>query len=404
MTTANNNLLSDIKVLDLSQGVAGPFSTKLLAGLGAEVIKVEPPDTGDSSRSSEPFLSGSPTVENSALFSYINTCKKSVTLNPAIPQQAQAIRKLAQGCDILVESFTPGHLDSLGLGYRELSEENPGLIYVSVTPFGQTGPYSQYKGSDIVAQAAGALMYTIGLPDKEPLKVGGESGLYTTGVSAFSASMLALYVRDTQGAGQHVDISAMEVMAVSQIHSSIYAQFGRTPMRRATNLVRAKDGWVSPGLETGVQESTWLKVCELIGKPELVDDPRFITMEGRRANQQDLLDVIASWAGTKPKEEIYHTLQALRTITGYVATVDDLLVSQQLVYREFFQSISDPVFGDVAHTGAPFRMEGSALELRPAPRLGDHNEEILCQRLGYSMSDLGLTSAAEGEKVENPFE
>ncbi|MEC8910191.1 MAG: CoA transferase, partial [Chloroflexota bacterium] len=114
--------------------------------------------------------------------------------------------------------------------------------------------------------------------------------------------------------------------------------------------------------------------------------------------------VIASWAGTKPKEEIYHTLQALRTITGYVATVDDLLVSQQLVYREFFQSISDPVFGDVAHTGAPFRMEGSALELRPAPRLGEHNEEILCQRLGYSMSDLGLTSAAEGEKVENPFE
>ena len=397
MTSTNNNLLSDISVLDLSQGVAGPFSTKLLAGLGAEVIKVEPPDTGDLSRSSEPFLGGTPTLETSALFSYINTSKKSVTLNPDVPQQAQAIKKLAQDCDILVESFAPGYLDSLGLGYGDLSEAHPALIYVSVTPFGQTGPYSQYKGSDIVAQAAGALMYTIGLPDKEPLKVGGESGLYTTGVSAFSASMLALYVRDTQGIGQHVDISAMEVMAVSQIHSSIYAQFGRTPVRRGTNLVRAKDGWVSPGLETGVQESTWLKVCELIGKPELVDDVRFSTMESRRANQEDLLDVIADWAGTKQKEEIYHTLQALRTITGYVATVEDLLVSQQFVYREFFQSLSDPEFGDVAHTGAPFRMEGSALELSPAPRLGGHNEEILYQRLGYSMNDLGLASLRKGD-------
>jgi len=385
MTTANDNLLSDIKVLDLSQGVAGPFCGKLLAGFGAEVIKIEPPGTGDPSRSSEPFLGGSPTHESSALFAYINTSKKSVTLDPAVPEQSQAINRLAQDCDILIESFAPGHLESFGLGYADLSESSPNLIYVSVTPFGQTGPYSQYKGSDIVAQAAGALMYTIGLPDKSPLKVGGESGLYTTGVSAFSAAMLALYARDTQGIGQHVDISAMEVMTVSQIHSSIYAQFGRTPARRGTNLVRAKDGWVSPGLETGVQESTWTKVCELIGKPELVDDPRFITMESRRANQQDLLDVIEDWAGSKPKEEIYHTLQALRTITGYVATVEDLLKSKQFVYREFFQSV-----GDAVHPGAPFQMDGSDWQTQPAPKLGEHNQEILTTRLGYSMDELSL--------------
>ena len=153
-----------------------------------------------------------------------------------------------------------------------------------------------------------------------------------------------------------------------------------------------RQGWVSPGLETGVQESTWFKVCELIEKPELVDDPKFTTMESRRANQQDLLDVISDWASTKPKEEIYHTLQALRTITGYVATVEDLLVSQQFVYRQFFQSALTQDFGEVVHTGAPFRMDDSALELRPAPHLGDDNEEILCQRLGYSMEELGLTA------------
>jgi len=255
MTITNDNILSDISVLDMSQGVAGPFCAKLLAALGAEVIKVEPLGTGDSSRSSAPHLGNGPALENSALFSYINTSKKSVTLDPVAPQQAQALMALSKDCDILVESFPPGHLASLSLGYADLSEANPNLIYVSVTPFGQTGPYSSYKGSDIVAQAAGALMYTIGLPDKPPLKVGGEAALYTTGVSAFSATMMAVYVRDTQGFGQHVDISAMEVMTVSQIHSSIYAQFGRTPARRDTNLVRAKDGWVSPGLETGVQES-----------------------------------------------------------------------------------------------------------------------------------------------------
>ena len=176
MTDSSDNLLSDISVLDLSQGVAGPFCTKLLAGWGAEVVKIEPPGTGDSSRLSEPFLDRNFTPENSALFSYLNTSKKSVTLDLSIPQQAQALKGMAQTCDILVESFTPGHLESLGLGYADLSRTNPTLIYVSVTAFGQTGPYRTYKGSDIVAQAAGMLMYSIGLPEKEPLKVGGESG------------------------------------------------------------------------------------------------------------------------------------------------------------------------------------------------------------------------------------
>jgi len=390
MIDGSDGLLSDISVLDLSQGVAGPFCTKLLGGCGAEVIKIEPPDTGDPSRLARPFLDKNSTLENSALFSYLNTSKKSVTLDPAVPQQAKALAGMAQTCDVLVESFAPGYLESLGLGYADLSRTNPELIHVSVTAFGQTGPYRTYKGSDIIAQAVGMLMYSIGLPDKEPLKVGGESGLYTTGVSAFSATMLAIYARDTQGFGQHVDISAMEVMTVAQLYASIYTQFGQTPTRRETNLVRAKDGWISPGLETGVQESTWPKVCELIGKPELIEDPRFATQEARRGNQQDLLAVISEWAMSKPKEEIYHTLQGLRTITGYVATVEDLLKSQQFIYRDFFQSIPDPLFGDIVQPGAPFRIDDSAWKLFPAPRLGQHNEEILCQRLGYSLDELSL--------------
>ena len=392
MIPSNGEVLSDIKVLDLSHGVSGPFCTKFLAGLGAEVIKVEPTGTGDSSRQSKPFLGGPDDVESSALFAYLNTSKMSVTLDLDIPDQALSVKQLAQESDILVESYAPGHLQSLGLGYGALAETNAGLIYVSVTPFGQTGPYRDYKGADIVAQAIGALMYTIGLPDREPLKVGGESVLYTTGISAFSAAMLALHVRDTQGFGQHVDISAMEVMTVAQIHSSINEQFGHPSVRRPTNLVRAKDGWVSPGLESGVQLGTWPKVCELMGVPQFAEDTRFTTQEGRRTNQQDLLKVIGDWAATKPKEEIYHTLQALRTITGYVATVEDLLVAKQLVDRKFFRALADPVFGDVVHPGAPFRMGEDGWRLLPPPRLGEHNDEILGGRLGYSSEKISEVS------------
>lgn len=392
MMPSSGGVLSDIKVLDLSQGVSGPFCAKFLAGLGAEVIKVEPTGTGDSSRQSEPFLDGPNDVESSALFAYLNTSKMSVTLDLDIPDQALSVKQLAQESDVLVESYSPGYLESLGLGYNALAETNSGLIYVSVTPFGQTGPYRDYKGADIVAQAIGALMYTIGLPDREPLKVGGESVLYTIGISAFSAAMLALHVRDAQGFGQHVDISAMEVMTVAQIHSSINEQFGHTPVRRPTNLVRAKDGWVSPGLESGVQAGTWPKVCELMGVPQFAEDPRFTTQEGRRTNQQDLLKVISDWAATKPKEEIYHTLQALRTITGYVATVEDLLVAKQLVDRKFFQTLADPVLGDVVHPGAPFRMGEDSWRLLPPPLLGEHNNEILGGRLGYPSEKISNVS------------
>ena len=141
-----------------------------------------------------------------------------------------------------------------------------------------------------------------------------------------------------------------------------------------------------------MQQGTWPKVCELMGVPELSEDPRFTTQEARRTNQQDLLKVVGDWAATKPKEEIYHTLQALRTITGYVATVEDLLVARQLVDRQFFQTLPDPVHGDVVHPGAPFRMADDAWRLLPPPRLGEHNEEILSGWLGYSGEELAQVS------------
>ena len=175
----NDVTLGDVCVLDLSEDIAGPFCTKLLAGLGAEVIKVERPGSGDVSRGAGPFPAHAPDPEQSALFLYLNTGKKSLTLDIATQTGAVILQRLAQECDILVESFAPGYLEGLGLGYAALERLNPRLIYTSVSPFGQSGPYRDFKGSELVAQAMGALMHTIGLPDREPLKIGGNAALYT---------------------------------------------------------------------------------------------------------------------------------------------------------------------------------------------------------------------------------
>jgi crotonobetainyl-CoA:carnitine CoA-transferase CaiB-like acyl-CoA transferase len=384
----NELTLGDIHVLDLSEDVAGPFCTKLLAGLGAEVIKVERPGSGDVSRRTGPFPGAAPHPEQSTLFLYLNTGKKGITLDVASQTGAAILRCLAQQCDILVESFPPAYLDRWELGYAALERLNPGLIYTSVTSFGQSGPYRDYKGSELIAQAIGALMHTIGLADREPLKIGGNAALYTTGISAFSATMIALYVRDTQGDGQHVDVSAMETLAVAQIHSSIHHQFGRTPARRESPLVRAEDGWVSPGLERGVRQDTWARVCELIGRTDLKDAPAFNTPEARREHQQELLAVLSAWTATRPKEEIYHLFQELRSVAGYVATVEDLFTSRQLAARQFFQAIDHPCTGKAMYPGAPFRIQGDMWRQARAPLLGEHNPEIYCGRLGISSDEL----------------
>ncbi len=391
-------VLSDVRVLDLSQGVSGPFCAKLLGGMGAEVIKVEPPGAGDVSRSMGPFLASGDGQRESAFFLYLNTGKKGVALDLESPLGQAAVRRLAHDCDVLVESFPPGEAKRLGLDYALLESVNPGLVYTSITPFGQWGPYAEYKGSDLVAQAVGALMCTIGMPDREPLKIGGETALYTTGMSAFSATMIALYARDISGEGQQVDVSDMETISVAQIHSSIHFQFGRTPARRESNLVAAKDGWVSPGLETGAPEGTWPRVCELMGTPELAEDERFATPEARRENQQELREVVGRWAAGLPKEEIYHTLQGMRTITGYVATVADLVNSRQMKDREFFQSIGFPGLPDALYPGHPVRIDGEIQAQSRAPMLGEHNREILGQRLGYGREQVEEMTRQNGKQ------
>ncbi|MBI4308470.1 MAG: CoA transferase, partial [Chloroflexi bacterium] len=205
--------LEGLLVLDLATDVAGPYCAKLLAGFGADVIKVEPPSTGDPARSLGPFCGDGPDPERSVLFLYLNTAKKGVTLDLRTPEGARLLQELARRADAVVESFAPGFLESVGLGYGALRAANPGLVLTSVTPFGQTGPYRDYQATSIVNYALGGHLYITGAPGREPLQSGGYASEYAAGFHAAIATMAALWDREERGEGQHVDVSIVECMA-----------------------------------------------------------------------------------------------------------------------------------------------------------------------------------------------
>ena len=183
-------------------------------------------------------------------------------------------------------------------------------------------------------------------------------------------------------------------MTVAQIHASIQHQFGHTPKRRDNTLVPAQDGWAHPGLDRGIGPDTWARVCELIGHPELVDDPRFNTPVARREHQSELAAILSEWTTTQPKEAIYHTLQGLRTVAGYVATVEDLLQSGQFAARDFFHPMEHPQTGAATYPGAPFTIQGADWYHARAPLLGEHNAEIYGKRLGYTPDELAQLRGA----------
>lgn len=381
-------VLDDITVLDVSEGVPGAYCTKLLAGLGARVIKVEPPG-GEAGRRMGPFAGDDPHPEKGGPFLYLNTAKQSVTLSLATAGGRALLAEIAARADVLVESFPPGTLAGWGLGFDALASRNPGLIMASITPFGQDGPYRDWLANEIVAEALGGLMYPIGLPEREPLKIGGSPALYTAGAAAFSAIMAAIWQRDATGAGQQLDVSLQEATAVTQIHASVQAAFhGQGIERRPNTLVEARDGWVSVGLEMGVGADVWARVCELIGRPELTTDPRFATAAARREHREALNDVVRDWVRGQSKEDVYHLLQGLRSIAGYVATTADLYRSRQLAGRGFFQEIDHPVAGPARYPGAPFRVDDAAWVQGRAPLLGEHNEAVYRGALGLSRDDL----------------
>ena len=388
--------LSDVKVLDLTWYIAGPYCTKLLADYGADVIKVERPGTGDPARRMGPFLGDDPNPEKSGLFLHLNTNKRGITLNLKTNTGKKILKELVKDADILMENFSPRVMPSLGLAYEELEKINPRLVMTSISNFGQTGPYRDFKASDLILYGMGGSMYCNGVPERYPLKKGGTVTPYQGGNHAAAATMVAFIGSRLQGTGQQVDISLFETQAgsidrrMSNLVGYIYnkevtPRLGPQGLGFPYGAYPCKDGYfdVAGGL------SFWPRIPRMLGMPELLHDPRFSTGEGQaRAGSREEFDAIfLPWVMQRTKKECVEAGQAGGALCGPVSSMRDLLGDFHWKAREFWVDIEHPVAGKLTYPGAPIRMETPFRIRRPAPLLGQHNEEVYAA-LGYSKDDL----------------
>jgi CoA:oxalate CoA-transferase len=386
-------LLSGLKVLDLTHYVAGPYATRLMATQGAEVVKIERSGLGDPSRHIGPFPDDLPHPEKSALFLYLNTSKKSVTLNLKTEAGKTIFKQLVAWADVVVENFRPSVMPRLGLDYKALSAINPGLIMTSVSNFGQTGPYRDYTAREINLYALGGLMYITGDPDREPLHMAVRLAQYGAGQNAFVGTLSALWFRENTDEGQHVDVAISEYLAtilenaLSQ-YSYTGSNFRRTGNRgygrAAWGPYPCKDGYV--GVIAG-PDHRWPAMAELMGIAELAA-PRFADRAGRAANADELDALMMPWLMEHGKREIFERAQQLELAFAYVATPEDILQWEHLRERDYFAQVEHPEAGALDYPTGPFKAEGKPWKLEPAPLLGQHNREIYCERLGLSSDDL----------------
>ena len=392
--------LQGIRVLDLTHHVAGPYCTKLLADFGADVVKVERPG-GDPTRNLPPFANDEPHPERSLLFAYLNTNKKSVTLDLKTPTGISLLHKLLADTDIIVENFSPRVMPSLGLDYDALSAVNPSLVMVSISNFGQTGPYRDYKAADIIHYALGGLMYIFGSADREPLKHALRQTQFKAGTNAATAALIGWYHQQFTGEGQHIDISIQEcVTSALRDTTSLYTYAGSTRQRQPAfsgdmprSPVPTKDGYIVPIHFGGAID--WDGVADFIGAPALKDDA-FATPESRFDNAQALQEALEEGMTGWRKFDLMREAHKRRGhIYGVVHSPAEVLASEQYEARAYFTGIDHPVIGEATYPGAPFIMSATPWQASfPAPLLGEHNRQVLCDRHGLSLDDLNLLTAS----------
>ena len=398
----SESALSDLRVVELAQGIAGPYCGKLFADLGAEVIKIEPPD-GDRSRSLGPFPDDDPDPEKSGLYLHLNTGKKSVTLDVSVASGQVVLKKLLEKTDVLIAG--KGILPVAGLRYDDLKGAFPRLVYVAVTPFGTTGPYAGYRGNSLTAMAMSSIMYSTGEPEREPLTTGGTPADYIAGIHAWIGAQGALAYREREGAGQHVDVSLAEAAACSdEYNAAMYAFQGAIRRRYYSrhvfgypmDIMPCKDGHIVfiPGAAgfpaRGIsQEGAVSPVSLLMGNPELDQHPLFQSAQERMCRWQEVDELLLPWLKENTAKEIVELAQALRMPFAYVPSVKDLVEDEHLTARGFFRDIDHPAAGKLPYCGPPFRMSETPPTIERAPTLGEHNEATLTE-LGYSKDDQAI--------------
>lgn len=396
-------ILSNLRVLELSHGPSGSFCAKLLADQGADAIKVEPPGWGDQARHEPPFIGGEPHPDRSTAFLAFNTNKRGITLQLEQAAGRDLFRQLARTADVIIESYRPGHLNDLGIGYRQLNQVNPRLILLSVTYFGQDGPYAGWQGNDLVAQAMGGFLYAVtGPADRPPMGTALQQMEITAARNGVIAIMAALLRRDQTGEGAHIDLSTIEA-AVSTPSGLIhpYTFTGRSPHRGGSDgnvmdgmHLPTRDGEVT--LTTAGTGGRPMEVwAEFLEEPGLLD-PKFATRRSRLENWEELYRLVA------PKLAQWNNLDLMREtmgrglVIGLVQSPQQVVESPHLVERGFFVELEHSEVGRMKYPGCGFLIDGCnpMPTARAAPRLGEHNGEILGGELGLSTEELGVLRAA----------
>lgn len=382
--------LSDLRVLDLTD-LKGALCAKLMGDMGADVIKIEPPG-GDPMRNIGPFLDNTPHRDRSLLFWFYNTSKRGVTLDLHKPAGQELFTQLAAKADVIVESFAPGTLAALGLGYEDLKHLNPKVILTSISSFGQTGPYRDYKTSDMVAEALGGMIYTNGHPDEPPLRALGLQAYHSAAFFAAIGTMSALWARDTIGEGQWVDISIQEAAAAAVEHVApfyhqgmgVQTRHGSLHWSRYFRVVRCRDGYLmhcSLGDWTSLVE--WVKADE---KAQDLSEPQWEDQFYRRDHAEHLFDVLDDWAKDHSVAEIMEGAQLRRIPYAMVRPPEALVDDPQLSAREFFPTVEHPELGRTfRYPGGPFFFTAAPWRIaRRPPLLGEHNAEVYKGELGVS--------------------
>jgi len=377
----------------------GAFCGKLLRDLGMDVIKVEPRE-GDATRREAPFAKGHTDREGSLRFAYLNAGKRSITVNIAAESGRKLLLALVACSDIVLEDFAPGYLSARNLGYEVLLERQNKLILVSLTGFGQDGPYAQFKTPDIVGNAMGGLLYISGDPQMTPCNPPETQSYYYASLFASYGVMLALWQREMRGIGAWIDASIQASMALHEHVAFNYSAEGRV-MKRAgsqhqhnapANLFQCKNGWIA----LFVTQNHWpilLKVWE--DHDPALDDPKWINSNLRRQNADYINAQVTSFTSRFLKEDLAELMQK-NGIPGLpVNSPSDFIKDPHIQAREFFGIVKHPVLGTFAQPGCPFMVDGKRDAPSAAPLLGQHNHEVFCGELGLSASELAVL-AAEG--------
>lgn len=390
---SEHGALENLTVLDLTRVLAGPFCTMMLADMGANVIKIEIPNGGDDTRAYPPFREHNLQGERESLyFANLNRNKKGVTLNLKTPEGKELFKKMVSRADVVVENYRPGVMDKLGLGYDVLKEINPRIIYAAVSGFGCYGPYHLRPGYDILAQAMGGMMAITGPKGGGPTRAGSALGDILGGLHVTIGILAAVNARTITGRGQRVDVSLMDsVIAATENTALKYLESGEIPPRMGNRYAavspydgfRCKDGVVI--IACGNQK-LYNKLCtEILDRPDMITDPRFVDMPGRLKYQDDIQVVVEDWLKDKTMHEATDILLSHGIPAGPILDISQILADPHVKEREMFVEMEHPTLGHITVNGCAIKLMDTKPAVRtPAPALGQDNRAVYQQMLGLS--------------------